>query len=91
MWGRGLALVALGSVYASLWACSPDRTVKVPRDTPSCVESCEAAWGCGGVLENDLAACTAGCDDEAHGEYRICVTDTPCEEMYTCKIYGPQG
>ncbi|MEZ4322823.1 MAG: hypothetical protein R3F61_35475 [Myxococcota bacterium] len=85
----GLQLATLAAVAGVLLACSPDRTPKVPPGTPGCQETCETAWPCGGVLENDLSACISACDDEEHGTYRVCVAETACEEMYDCKRYAP--
>jgi hypothetical protein len=86
---RVLAWSGLVAGVLTLLACSPDRTPKIPPGTPTCAETCDAAWPCGGVLSNDLSACQANCVDEEHGDYRICVSETACEEMYTCKVYAP--
>jgi len=88
---RIAGMSGLAGLVVALLACSPDRTPKVPRDTPACGETCQTAWECGGVLENDLDACIAACDDEQHGSFRICVADTACEDMYNCKVYAPGG
>lgn len=89
MWPRIAGLTILSGGVALLLACSPNRDGDVPVNTPTCTETCEAAWTCGGVPENDLAACQAGCDDEIHAEYRICVSETACETMFDCKVYAP--
>lgn len=82
-----LSLVAGGILV--LLACSPDRTPKEPDGTPDCQTACNDAWECSGVLENDLDQCLALCDEEEHQDYRICVFETSCEEMPSCKVYGP--
>ena len=89
MWARTTGLASLGTTIAVLLACSPDRTPDVPNGTPSCEETCDAAWVCGGVLENDLETCKSLCDEELHGEYRVCIAETACEMMYECKVFGP--
>lgn len=89
---RGVAWSTLvGAMIGLGLACSPDRTPRIPNDTPDCATTCDAAWPCGGVLENDLDFCHAACDEEEHGQYRLCIAETVCEEMYTCKVYGPAG
>lgn len=86
---RTLTLVSASCLIGALLACSPDRSPKIPNDTPDCAATCDAAWACGGVLENDLQACIASCDEEDDGDYRLCVNETVCEEMHTCKVYAP--
>ena len=86
---RIVGLATGAAVVGLMLACSPDRTPKIPPGTPECAETCTIAWECGGVLENDLDGCINNCNDEDHGNYRICVADTTCEEMYECKIYAP--
>lgn len=90
---RPTALITLALGYALLLACSPDRTPTEVLNAPGCEETCNTAWECGGVLENDLDACLTLCDeeDEEHGRYRVCIDTSACEDMADCKIYGPRS
>lgn len=86
---RTTALFLVASGIVVLLGCSPDRTPSEPEGTPDCQTACNDAWECSGVLENDLQTCLDLCDEEEHQDYRICVFEKACEDMHTCKVYGP--
>lgn len=77
------------AVLTTVFACDYDRTPPIPPGTPDCTTICEMAWPCGGVLQNDLDACVASCDDNEHQAYRACIYQQECEVMPDCKLYAP--
>ena len=68
--------------------CGP-QGFQTPINILPCESTCEAAWACGGVLENDLAGCVERCDDTQHVRYRDCIARASCEVAPECKVFGP--